>query len=338
MPLINRGVYSRSGEDYSYELETTYQLKYYISSALISIDCILESEDAMVNRFENKSNYQFEESKFVILSNKIPRNIIEHLDERNMKTIMDRKGAGGFNVLFKDSNSKMEESIRTNRMMYPYILDLVNNKVLFYNAQAKQDEMKQFEFGKIEPICISDKLKLYISNLPNEESNNWNKGLVDEMRAAMKMNIVESEKLGIKPNIDIRKIYSRRFSQMPLPEDASEEMYLQKIADNMICLYFDYSYQDMPLGDWDTNCFDGRLCEEDYAEKVIDFINFVSHGKSTQIPSSVPQWVYSSNHDLQNCHRIFLGGEHTEIYRESLKKWGQVFDSFLKCIRSVNCF
>lgn len=162
-------------------------------------------------------------------------------------------------------------------------------------------------FGKIEPICISDKLKLYISNLPNEENNDWNKELVDEMRAAMKINIVESEKLGIKPNIDIRKIYSRRFSQMPLPEDASEEMYLQKIADNMICLYFDYSYQDMPLGDWDT-------------------------------PSFVLQWVYSSNHDLQNCHRIFWEGESTEIYIESLKKWGQVFDSFLKCIRFVNYF
>ena len=65
-------------------------------------------------------------------------------------------------------------------------------------------------FGKIEPICISDKLKLYISNLPNEENNDWNKELVDEMRAAMKMDIIESEKLGIKPNIDIRKIYSRR--------------------------------------------------------------------------------------------------------------------------------
>ena len=110
-------------------------------------------------------------------------------------------------------------------------------------------------FGKIEPICISNKLKLYISNLPNEESNNWNKGLVDEMRAAVKMNIIESEKLGMKPNIDIREIYSRRFPQIPLFDDTTEDVYLKKIADNMICLYFDYSYQDMPLGDWDTNCF-----------------------------------------------------------------------------------
>lgn len=206
MPLLSRGVYSKS-EDYSYELETTYQLKYYISSALISIDCILELEDAMVNRFENKiryyryyvdnlfyflglindrfvykrnrnedelnhekenrvslnkSNYQFEESKFVILSNKIPRNIIEHLDERNVKMIMDRNGVGGFNVLFKDSNNKMNESIRTNRMMYPYTLDLVNNKVLFYDAQAKCDDMKKFEIDVLE---IQDELKRLEKNV-----------------------------------------------------------------------------------------------------------------------------------------------------------------------------
>ena len=185
-------------------------------------------------------------------------------------------------------------------------------------------------FGKIEPICISNKLKLYISNLPNGESNNWNKELVDEMRTAVKMNIIESEKLGMKPNINIREIYSRHFPQNHLSDDTTEDVYLQKIADNMICLYFDYSYQDMPLGDWDTNCFDGRLCEEDYAEKVIDFINFASSGKSTQIPSFVPQWVYSSNHDLQNCHRIFWGEQHAEIYIESLKKWGQIFDTFFK--------
>lgn len=185
--------------------------------------------------------------------------------------------------------------------------------------------------GKIEPICISDKLKLYISNLPNEEENNWNKELVNEMRIAIQFDIIESEKIGVKSNIDIRKIYSQRFPQMPLPAGTSEDVYLQKIADNMICLYFDYSYEDMPLGDWDTNCFDERFCEEDYAEKVIDFINFVSYGKSTKIPSIVPQWVYSSNHNLQNCHRIFWEGGSFDIYIESLKKWGQIFDAFLKC-------
>ena len=35
--------------------------------------------------------------------------------------------------------------------------------------------------GKIEPICISQKLKLYVSNLPQTEDNNWMSHLVEEM-------------------------------------------------------------------------------------------------------------------------------------------------------------
>lgn len=148
------------------------------------------------------------------------------------------------------------------------------------------------------------------------------------MSMAIKKNIIECENLGIKSNIDIRKIYLKRFPNNTISGGETENTYLQKIADNMIYLYFDYSYEDMPLGGWDTNCFDGRLCEEDYAEKVVNFINFVSSGNSEEIPNRVPQWIYSSNYDFQNFHRIFWGGEPIEIYIESLKKWGQIFDSF----------
>lgn len=49
----------------------------------------------------------------------------------------------------------------------------------------------------------------------------------------------------------------------------------QAMASNMICLCFDYDYDDMPTGDWRTNCFDGRFCEEDYAEKIVDLMQFV---------------------------------------------------------------
>lgn len=37
MPLFAKGCYAKCNEDYPYEVETTYQLKYYISSALISM-------------------------------------------------------------------------------------------------------------------------------------------------------------------------------------------------------------------------------------------------------------------------------------------------------------
>ena len=39
--------------------------------------------------------------------------------------------------------------------------------------------------GKIEPICISQKLKLYVSNLPQTEDNNWMSHLVEEMEIAL---------------------------------------------------------------------------------------------------------------------------------------------------------
>ena len=79
----------------------------------------------------------------------------------------------------------------------------------------------------------------------------------------------------------------------------------------MIFIYQDYDYTDMPLGGWDTNCFDGRLCEEDYSEKIIDFINFMAHSDQPDyaIPKPVPQWTFSSNHDGIDYWRIFWGGE-----------------------------
>ena len=41
-------------------------------------------------------------------------------------------------------------------------------------------------YGKIEPICISEKLGLYIANLPNEEYNEWRNALAEELELAVK--------------------------------------------------------------------------------------------------------------------------------------------------------
>lgn len=37
-------------------------------------------------------------------------------------------------------------------------------------------------FGKKEKICISEKLKLFIANLPKGDNNDWNGELVKEMK------------------------------------------------------------------------------------------------------------------------------------------------------------
>lgn len=125
-------------------------------------------------------------------------------------------------------------------------------------------------YGKIEPICISEKLGLYIANLPNEEYNEWRNALAEELELAVKANKIYQEKLGTNYPCGIINLYQTLFPDELLPGEFEQEHYI-KIADQMIFIYQDYDYTDMPLGGWDTNCFDGRLCEEDYSEKIIDF-------------------------------------------------------------------
>lgn len=139
MPLMMKGVYLDNMEERPYEVETTYQLKYYISSSLVSINQILQPSDDNIKLFDNKiqyyryyvdslfyflglindrfvckynkaddmsqkkaeriklnrNNYHFSEEEYIVLSNKMPRNVIEHLDERNVKTVMKNRGVGG---------------------------------------------------------------------------------------------------------------------------------------------------------------------------------------------------------------------------------------------------
>ena len=75
----------------------------------------------------------------------MPRNIIEHLDERNVKTMLASSGVGGFNVIFEDSDANMVATIKSNRKLYPYNLGLKNKKVLFYNIQARLEEEKEID-------------------------------------------------------------------------------------------------------------------------------------------------------------------------------------------------
>lgn len=53
MSLINKGYYMKYPEDYPYEVETTYQLNYYIVSALISMKYILEINNTVMAKFKN---------------------------------------------------------------------------------------------------------------------------------------------------------------------------------------------------------------------------------------------------------------------------------------------
>lgn len=184
-------------------------------------------------------------------------------------------------------------------------------------------------FGKISPICISEKLKLYISNLPNEDYNEWRDEIAKHLSLSVNADLIYQQYLETDYPNGIINLYKTVFPERPVPASFGQEQYID-IADHMICVYQDYSYDDMPLGGWETNCFDGRLCEEDYSEKIIDLINFLSYYyESPRFPQPTPQWIYSSNHDGIDHFRIFWGTLEAEKYIESLKSWGKLFDQLL---------
>ena len=183
-------------------------------------------------------------------------------------------------------------------------------------------------YSKISTICISKKLGLYIGNLPNESGNNWNKRLY-EIMCESKNKILDSQiKFNISEKLNIYN-FANEVLQKQNNINSTEEKLIHKLVDNMICIYFDYEYEDMPLGCWETNCFDCRLCEEDYAEKFINFINFA--GGVLEYDDSTPiQWIYSSNCDFHNQYRIFWYNKESKKGIATLKQWGELFDIFLQ--------
>lgn len=191
--------------------------------------------------------------------------------------------------------------------------------------------------GKIEPICVSQKLKLYIANLPKDDFNNWNGGLVEEMEDILKYSSIQTgrfqkEFANIKP-LDIKEIFHSKYPQISV-EDMTEKECIQHIADEMIYIYFDYNYDDMPVGDWTSNCFDGRCCERDYTEKIVDFIRFLcneeNHKKYPKIPDIKIHCIYSGDdYGLpENCHLIFSGTTNIEKTINYLVEFGALLDSF----------
>ena len=57
MSLMMPGVYIGEVEEKSYEIATTYQLSYYVSSALITLDLIRNPDEDMLGRFSCVARY-----------------------------------------------------------------------------------------------------------------------------------------------------------------------------------------------------------------------------------------------------------------------------------------
>ena len=191
MPYIYYpGIYAHT-EDYATEVAVNYQLCYLVDSANVSLErilseylrdygfeniiqyyrfyvdhllmCIGRINDYLVPKNGtsdfiafNRKLYNFNEVDFPILSEKKPRNLVEHLGERNNITIANYGAVGGFNVLFLDSDKELKDSIANDKKFYPYILDLKSKRIAFSDNLNKPDG--SIEYYTIELISLREEL------------------------------------------------------------------------------------------------------------------------------------------------------------------------------------
>lgn len=171
------GIKKDRGNTIAYKKEAVYYIRHHIVSAIISLNniktespCVAEFlnvpqyyhyycdhllfsigqigsrfiETSRMSYFQrslvhaNRKLFNFREGKYKNLSNKEARNIIEHIDERDMVVIEDNSGVGGFNVILSSGEKEIED-LRRRRDTHIYTLDLVEKKLLLFNTKNKKE-------------------------------------------------------------------------------------------------------------------------------------------------------------------------------------------------------
>lgn len=175
-------------------------------------------------------------------------------------------------------------------------------------------------YGKIKPMCISEKLKLFIGNVPCD----WKLELIEEYKNIMEIRKLQNKRYKSKKELTIKKLHSQIISNSCLKANSTDVEYIAEIIDHMICIYFKYDYDDMPMGGWETNPFDGRLCEKDYAELIVNYWN-------EAYDNIMPTWIYSSNKETTDLlFRIFFPKIDLDIGIKFLISSGKAIDHFLQ--------
>ena len=177
---------------------------------------------------------------------------------------------------------------------------------------------------KIDTICISKKLGLYISNLKDCPYGNWEEYVAKEYKNALEISKITSRGSNIDLSIRAYEHCQKHFPDLAKSHSGMNDALIEQVVSNLICVYLDYDYEDMPLGGWDENPFDGRFCENDYAELIVNFIHFLSNGEGSV------SWIYSSNYDETTPFYKFMWitSECAEKIA-NLEQWGEKFDTFL---------
>ena len=175
---------------------------------------------------------------------------------------------------------------------------------------------------KIEPMCVSAKLGLFISNLKDCPYPNWQKRVCEEFNKSHQLSKMVSPKT--KNTHDVYEHYKKHFPLIAQIHICFTSFMIEEIVSNLVCIYLDYDYKDMPMGGWDENPFDGRFCEKDYTEMIVNFLNFMSQNKDC------PVWIYSSNHnETIPFYKLFWINSDSDTKLNCLNFWGNKFDRFL---------
>lgn len=178
---------------------------------------------------------------------------------------------------------------------------------------------------KIESICLSKKLGLYISNLGDCPNEGWDELVTEEFIKARRNAEINTENWEIKFGEHAYEHYKKHFSVMMQEFSRIDDEAVKKIVSNLVCIYLNYEYKDMPMGGWEDNPFDGRLCEKDYTEMIVEFLHFLSND------GNCPSWIYSSNYDEPTpFHKLLWVKDDSERKIAYLKFWGSKIDSFLE--------
>ncbi|PFE14041.1 hypothetical protein [Bacillus cereus] len=193
-------------------------------------------------------------------------------------------------------------------------------------------------FGEIEPIVISNKLGITLSNLPKD----WQEELIETMEEEIYYRVYDSKKYSRFGNIeqyDVKKIVAHKnFLGLFNP---SEKEYLKEISKKLTCI----SIEDFEnsLLQKKNPYMDSPTCEIEFGEKWIDFYRFIINNecnKKNWIPLTCMYSSEKSNFEKTGVLRVLYGEMNLKFNRNSidynqrkinsLLEFGKMIDSFLE--------
>lgn len=161
----NNSGFNSKAEYYHYYLDHLLYSMGQISVRFKPVDKKINAEEINERVRTNCKNYQFDENKYPILSNKQFRNTVEHIDEYNIKTILKYKGVGGFNYIDNETDKKLIEILRKDKTSHIYTLDLLGDEVYI----QKGDKSLSFNINSLKREL--EELKVSVDELWNFATN-----------------------------------------------------------------------------------------------------------------------------------------------------------------------